>query len=84
MKFNFHDARYILERASARETAARVAAGAIAKLLLRQFDCAVLSHVIAVGKARLERAAIVERNSSHLRKSRFPAALRRSRRPKSK
>ena len=57
MKFNFHDARYILERASARETAARVAAGAIAKLLLRQFDCAVLSHVIAVGKARLARAA---------------------------
>src|SRR5438477_6994614 len=33
-KFNFHDARYILERASARETAARVAAGAIAKTLL--------------------------------------------------
>src|SRR5580700_8071168 len=39
MKFNLHDARYILERASARETAARVAAGAIAKLLLRQLDC---------------------------------------------
>jgi chorismate synthase len=57
MKFNFHDARYILERASARETAARVAAGAIAKLLLLQFDCTVLSHVVAVGKARLERAA---------------------------
>src|ERR1700682_2296961 len=57
MKFNLHDARYILERASARETAARVAAGAIAKLILRQFDCEVLSHVISVGKARLERAA---------------------------
>jgi chorismate synthase len=56
MKFNFHDARYILERASARETAARVAAGSIAKLLLRQFECEVLSHVIAVGKARLPRA----------------------------
>jgi chorismate synthase len=55
MKFNLHDARYILERASARETAARVAAGAIAKLMLRQFDCEVLSHVIAVGKARLTR-----------------------------
>jgi chorismate synthase len=49
MKFNLHDARYILERASARETAARVAAGSIAKLLLRQFECEVLSHVIAVG-----------------------------------
>jgi chorismate synthase len=57
MKFNFHDARYILERASARETAARVAAGSIAKLLLGQFECGVLSHVIAVGKARLPRAA---------------------------
>src|SRR5271170_5917790 len=57
MKFNLHDARYILERASARETAARVAAGAIAKLYLRQFDCEVLSHVISVGKARLDRAA---------------------------
>ena len=57
MKFNFHDARYILERASARETAARVAAGTIAKLLLRQFECEVLSHVVAVGKARLSRAA---------------------------
>ncbi len=36
-KFDYHDARYILERASARETAARVAAGAFAKLLLREF-----------------------------------------------
>src|SRR6266571_5726931 len=57
MKFNFHDARYILERASARETAARVAAGAIAKLLLRQFGVEILSHVIAVGPVRLDRAA---------------------------
>ena len=57
MKFNLHDARYVLERASARETAARVAAGSVAKLLLRQFACEVLSHVIAVGKARLPRTA---------------------------
>ncbi|HKV04558.1 MAG TPA: chorismate synthase [Candidatus Acidoferrales bacterium] len=56
-KFNFHDARYVLERASARETAARVAAGALAKLLLREFGAEVLSHTIAVGHARLERAA---------------------------
>ena len=35
LKFNFRDARYVLERASARETAARVAVGAVAKLLLR-------------------------------------------------
>jgi chorismate synthase len=57
LKYNLHDARYILERASARETAARVAAGAIAKLLLIEFGCAVLSHVISVGKVRLERSA---------------------------
>jgi chorismate synthase len=57
LKFNLHDARYILERASARETAARVAAGALAKLLLGAFEIEILSHVIAVGKVRLERAA---------------------------
>jgi chorismate synthase len=56
-KYNFHDARYILERASARETAARVAAGALAKLLLREFGVAILSHTIAVGHVRLERPA---------------------------
>ncbi|MGD0868289.1 MAG: chorismate synthase [Bryobacteraceae bacterium] len=55
IKYNFHDARYILERASARETAARVAAGALAKLLLGEFGIQVLSHVIAVGDVRLER-----------------------------
>jgi chorismate synthase len=60
LKFNFHDARYILERASARETAARVAAGSLAKLLLRNFGIEVLSHTIAVGHARLERAATWE------------------------
>ncbi len=55
IKYNFHDARYILERASARETAARVAVGAFAKALLGQFQIRVLSHVIAVGPVRLER-----------------------------
>jgi chorismate synthase len=57
IKFNLHDARYILERASARETAARVAVGSLAKLLLREFGCEILSHVIAVGHVRLERQA---------------------------
>jgi len=56
VKYNFHDARYILERASARETAARVAVGAVAKALLGEFGITVLSHVIAVGRVRLERA----------------------------
>jgi chorismate synthase len=57
IKYNFHDARYILERASARETAARVAVGALAKAFLAEFGIGVLSHVIAVGPVRLERAA---------------------------
>lgn len=57
LKFNLHDARYILERASARETAARTAAGAMAKLLLREFGIPVLSHVTAVGHVRMEREA---------------------------
>jgi chorismate synthase len=56
-KFNFHDARYVLERASARETAARVAAGALAKCLLREFGITILSHTITVGHVHMERAA---------------------------
>src|ERR1700746_1949165 len=51
LKHHFPEARYILERASARESAARVSIGAIAKLFLREFGIEVLSHVIAVGKA---------------------------------
>ncbi|HSC78239.1 MAG TPA: chorismate synthase [Candidatus Acidoferrales bacterium] len=57
LKFNLHDARYILERASARETAARVAAGALAKLFLRGFGVEVLSHTVAIGSVKLERVA---------------------------
>jgi chorismate synthase len=60
IKYDFHDARYILERASARETTARVALGALAKAYLAEFGIQVLSHVIAVGEARLERAATWE------------------------
>jgi chorismate synthase len=57
IKYNFHDARYILERASARETTARVAVGAIAKALLGEFGIQILSHVVAVGAERLDRDA---------------------------
>jgi chorismate synthase len=56
-KFNYHDARYILERASARETAARVAAGALAQLLLRELGTEIASHTIQVGHVRLDRVA---------------------------
>ena len=51
-KYGFDDARDVLERASARETAARVAAGALAKLLLAELGVSVLSHVVQMGSAR--------------------------------
>lgn len=57
LKYDFPDARYVLERASARESTARVAAGAIAKQLLEALEIAVASHVIRVGDAELERDA---------------------------
>ncbi|MCL2660572.1 MAG: chorismate synthase [Acidobacteriaceae bacterium] len=57
IKYDFRDARYILERASARESTARVASGAFAKLLLQQLGVEALSHVIRVGKVELARAA---------------------------
>jgi chorismate synthase len=58
LKYNFPEARYVLERASARESAARVAVGAIAKLFLRELGIEVLSHVMAVGKAALGNAEV--------------------------
>src|ERR1700743_3351533 len=57
LKYNFPDARYVLERASARESTSRVAAGAFAKLLLRELGIEILSHVIRVGHVELERTA---------------------------
>lgn len=49
LKFGVRDLRDILERASARETAARVACGALAKQLLNAFEVEILSHVIQLG-----------------------------------
>jgi len=60
LKYNFADARYVLERASARESTSRVAAGALAKLFLRTLGIEVLSHVIRVGRAELDRPAAWE------------------------
>ena len=48
-KYGFTDARDVLERASARETAARVAAGAVAKLLLAELGIGIVSHVVQMG-----------------------------------
>jgi chorismate synthase len=53
LKYDFREARYVLERASARESAARVACGALAKLLLRELGIEVLSHVVSVGRVAL-------------------------------
>jgi chorismate synthase len=58
LKYNFTDARYVLERASARESAARVAIGGLAKLLGREFGIEVLSHVVSVGNASIGHAEI--------------------------
>jgi chorismate synthase len=60
LKFNFPDARYVLERASARESTARVAAGAFARLMLRTLGIEVASHVVRVGRVALDRAATWE------------------------
>ncbi len=57
LKYNFADARYVLERASARESAARVACGALAKMLLAEFGVGVASHTIRVGSVELGREA---------------------------
>lgn len=58
LKYDFDDARNVLERASARETAARVAAGAICKALLGAVDVGVISHVIEVGGVRSDSSEV--------------------------
>jgi chorismate synthase len=56
LKYNHRDVRNILERSSARETAARVAAGAVAKELLRKFDISIYGFVVQLGGIKVERA----------------------------
>jgi chorismate synthase len=56
-KYGFVDARDVLERASARETAARVAAGTVAKKLLAALGVRIVSHVIQMGQARVTSGA---------------------------
>ena len=77
-KYDVDDARPILERASARETAARVALGAVAKAFLRQsLGADVLSHVVGIGTVRHRPACCRNRATSTRR--RFRGALLRSR-----
>jgi chorismate synthase len=60
LKYGFDDVRNVLERASARETAARVAAGAFCKAFLEGLGIAVLSHVVQVGTVRSRRRTLPE------------------------
>lgn len=53
IKWNHHDMRNVLERASARETAARVAAGALARQFLERFEIQIASHVVSIGDVHL-------------------------------
>jgi len=57
IKYGFDDVRNVLERASARETAARVAVGAVAKRLLAEFGVTFRSHTLSIGPVRAPSAA---------------------------
>ena len=76
LKYGLDDARDVLERASARETAARVAAGTVAKLLLAQIGVDVLSHIVQMGKAKAHPEAL-PRIGGPAPDRRVPGALRR-------
>lgn len=54
VKWNHHDMRNVLERASARETAARVALGALARQLLEHFGVSIASHVVRIGSVAIK------------------------------
>ncbi len=58
LKYGFDDVRNVLERASARETAARVAAGAVCKAFLTELGVRVFSHVVQIGKAKARRGPL--------------------------
>ncbi len=64
LKYGHRDVRNVLERASARETTARVAVGAVCKSLLREFDISVLSHVVEIGGVQ---GSVEERSPERIR-----------------
>ena len=80
LKYDHDDIRDVLERASARETAARVAAGAVARQLLRAVGCEITSHVTGIGDVVVpaEHAGAVRRGARP--RAGCAAALRRHRR----
>ncbi|MGL5757089.1 MAG: chorismate synthase [Paraclostridium sp.] len=55
LKYNFDDARNVLERSSARETASRVAVGALCKQVLNEFNIEVTSHVVQIGSVKIDK-----------------------------
>jgi chorismate synthase len=76
IKFGHDDLRLSLERASARETAARVAAGAVCKELLAQFGISVGGYVSQIGSYRIEfdddaSVTVLKKRVAHARKSEF-------------
>ena len=79
-KYGFTDARDVLERASARETAARVAAGAVAKKLLSELGVSILSHVIQMGAVAVEGSRAPDARRPGPSRRIAGALLRRSRR----
>ena len=82
LKYGFDDARDVLERASARETAARVAAGTLAKLLLAHLGVSIVSHVVALGEAATGAGAARARaRATSTRSTRAPCAAS-TRRPR--
>ena len=60
LKYNHEDVRNILERSSARETAARVAVGGLSQIILKQFGVEIFSHIVQIGEAKVEAASLPE------------------------
>ncbi len=83
LKYGHRDVRNVLERASARETAARVAAGALARMILREMGMEVAGHVVSIGRVRVSRETegcwrlTVQSDKNDLRMA-DPAAYRRA------
>ena len=69
MKYNHRDLRNVLERSSARETAARVAVGAVSKILLEQLDIHIYSRVVEIGGIKDEGLYDVETFKSNVDKN---------------